>query len=639
MHDALSARTRSLPLRLGMMAALLLSGCVNDAPRDPLGLDEGARFGHVVDGDLYTGPGSTDVTDGVYISGDWSEAAVSPSFSISTASGTTTARVRVMSDGKHLFISARTNKPLSGSNQDLFEVRLEKDGRVNVFGIRFGTPFDEHCDLDPDGYSVTSCGTDASNDTQGGRIGGGGGTTYEVRFPLSDDANGRDLAMPAGTVVNVQVRFSPANARTTTWPSATSWNRIKIGGESQEPANPDLTVYVNDASCEVSVAMRTDDDYRVQRAVPTGVVGRCVTTFTGVTAGSRPVVSALNAIFSERSQRFIWPAYNVPIGGIAAREGVVFIQSPADDFGTGNGGARLIPSNIYTAFENRMALDANGVIELTLLRNNTTNTIRCTVASTEFPVYVFAMYPLIASRVPPGFTNYDPATGPGADVVNSQTGDCTLEVAKDQDVVVEGQDEDGNTFSGSVSAGETMVTLTPDPDFFFKYYLFDSKGDNLKGKDDGVLAIFGTAWNSDRTAQGDDFLIKWEIYNVQDRGTAQILFEISELRDVSGNLIIPSIQAKVLASKQKGTVHLAEVTPSGYQVAVSGGINSASGNGYVVVRYVGVMQGIQSAKAWMRAGVADGYDYAPNLDPFGNIVRDLWTRTTNPGSSWEMSFP
>jgi hypothetical protein len=640
MFHALSPRARALPLHLGLAGLLVLSGCVSDASRDPLGLDpSGASPSHATTGELLYGTGGTVVTDNRFAADDWADARVSEPFAVHTASGVANVVLRVMNNDSHLFVSARLDRPLSGSNQDVFTVLLEKGGRVNAFGLRFGTPFDEHCGLE--GEVPVGCRPDAEVNATGRRFGSGGGSTYEVAFPLANDAAGQDLWLVPGDLPNVRIVFTPASAPSTSWP-ATGWGRIRVTGTPSQDV--DVVVNVVDLQggpCDVTVVMRSDDEYRLQRASGMRVdpvTNRCTatTTFAGVPRGSRPVFSALAAVFTLREHRFVWPTSSVPVADLPGNlEGSVFLQDPTGPFGQG-ASARLLPSNIHQAFRQRVELTSDGTITIVLGRGNT----RVATCAADLSGFVFSMYPLDPTQLPPALTRFLPASGPTADWYQAGVDGCRLVVANDVSVVVEARHEDGRISSGTLPPGATFVNLTMDPGIFFRYYIDDPIGDNGVAEDVGLVVV-GTKRNPDGS-QGDALSVKAEVRGNTPGGTSWFRFELVDLKDQNGSTVLDRYEVKAGCDKATGSCTLFGQTSSGKtrQASVGGSVDDR-GNGYVQMELD--FQGIHSAGIRLVGYSTSSFDHAPDLGRTSapHILNGFlnWVRTALPGSSWEIAWP
>jgi hypothetical protein len=383
--------------------------------------------------------------------------------------------------------------------------------------------------------------------------------------------------------------------------------------------DPVVTVTVVPASgqrCDATVTARntSKDEFHLQQAN----AATCKAAFV-LTAGEKYVFSVHNEIISDVDDHRVWPdADGVPTDdNLPNRVGAVLIEP-----GTS---ARLTDDNYYSARAAATALTGNRDISISFQPGE--RIIACTLNGANTAAYVYAMLPLSPGLVPPSSSTLPPALGTYVDRTDSSGGSCELKgVPSDELVVVEAKEDDGDTYRALVAPGETSVTLEEDPGFFRVDYILDPWGDNSVGKDDVGLVVFGL--NRVNGAPGDEFTIKADTRAVQERGTAQFLFDIAELNGGAG------FQVKVICSKQQGTCKLAEVSPSSEAakvLGVEGSLNPNTGDGWVSVRLN--FAGINSAKLRLRAGIDNGYDYAPDGGGFTQ-----WTRSGNGDNSFNIAF-
>jgi len=527
-------------------------------------------------------------------------------------------------DTDFLFLSAEAGAPISGPGSAL-RVFFEKDvGGVRHFlavGFQGGVL-----------YRWAGCAPEACTESHrsvpphtasGTRRGTGGYTAFEFRWPLEEI-----LTFAGADVVRVRWQVIPegTSATSTLYP-VIGQAALLLGLTEFIVGGPAITIVTNYP--DITVTLRDpdrdpyEDGFAFRCALAEGANGTYVATFTGLPVGSRWVATAGN---KKTCKHDIWPpkdpAYS-PNFDLPGKQGALYDEG-------GAGGAKpLIWGNWGTAADNARPLQVGDARMWHIPLTEDGRTASCTVHGTGNAVWAVA-------PGPPGLLQ-SPGEPSGLANTYARPESCELFGLSNEFLILESRNADGTKSSGSLPPGEEHVILTQDPDFFYRYYLEDEKGDNPDGQDDALLAIYGISWNDSRTGPGNDFLIKLEFSRVQERGTAQLLFEISELRNLAGEVIIPSISVQARANKQQGIVTAAQVLPANYSVEVSGSIDPI-GNGFVTVRFRDVMQGIETARVRMRAGVANGYDHAPDLGSDGAIQWAPWTRTVGSGGSFRVAF-
>lgn len=410
-----------------------------------------------------------------------------------------------------------------------------------------------------------------------------------------------------------------------------------------------VTVNVSaDSRCDMTVTARsiTTDAFFVQRAAPHATSSaQCPASATFILPARLQYVFGLhNEIVTDAADHKVWPNFRpLPADdNLPNRVGAVCVES--------NGActnAALTPDNVYAAIAAATPLASDRNISLGF-HADVQAVVPCTLTGASYPARVHVISALDPSKLGtmPRNDFYPPGIGHFVDAVNSDAaGECQIKsVPAGHTVVVEAQDADGDVYRAVLTPGETSLVMEEDPDFFYAYYLLDGYGDNASGKDDVTLVTFGTNRNADGT-QGNTLMVKADSRAIQENGTAQFHVEVKDARDASGAVIVPSILAKVICSKQKGTCELAEVTgdPARF-LGVTGHLDSA-GDGWVTVQFD--VSGAVSAEVMVRAGVADGYDFAPNSGsnaaaPALPEIRNgyaVWHRTTLPGQSYDVAYP
>jgi hypothetical protein len=650
---------RTLALALGAAGLLALASCMDHYPLDPNRTIP--LFDHDLSGALLSGSGTTSVTDGVFTFSDW-ENAGQISFIVKTASDETIATLRVMNDDEDLFISVRTQKPLSGANQDVFTIQLESGGETVVYGLDRGEFFDEYCET-LIGDHPSDCDSGFESHGAGQRLGSGGATTYETSMPLSV------FGLDVDDVVNARLIFTPGGAAATTvWP-ATGWSQIRIAHFDDEddeifddPLRPNVTVIVEDAACAVSVVLRSELEYRLQRAEET-VPGTCQTTFFNLEPGTSPVISALNAILTHPGQREIWPT-NELIPHFPApplREGAVMVQ-PAEAIVFGQGTSeRLIPPNYYLAFERRKPLPTaeqmadlhfTGVKnpEITLaLQYGFAKSVN--ILGLPTGSQAFAVLPYDPDKVFPTFAQGTPGGGVFANTPSNPT---TMivgfdENTDDHETVFTAVDPDGNVYSGTWDGNSPDVTLFPAPDCFHSEYVVDPRND---GHPDISLVTYCTEKERDtegnivldggQPRQSDSFAVNWNVHGLSTPRNRRPPFSRWQL-----DVLVPTATGEqtvrvIVYCEESKDCERQEVHPRSWanKVDVDGSVDG-DGNGYA--RVVLDFSGVNQARLRVRGADNDSNnDFAPDdgLTQAPNIVDGwaLWERPTLPSTSWSVRF-
>jgi hypothetical protein len=308
-------------------------------------------------------------------------------------------------------------------------------------------------------------------------------------------------------------------------------------------------------------------------------------------------------------------------GDLQARLGVVCVE---------NNGACINKSLTPDSYEEARsaASPLAGPRNLTIQYQLTGRTIPCSMPAGGL---VHAQIPLPSKFQRPGFA--PPALGLFIGEATA-AGDCKLlSIPEDEQVAVEAL-VDGTTYRGLIpKTGSSLLSMDADPDFFRTDYIIDEPGDNSSGKDDIEFVRFGLLKNG--LAPGNTMLIKVPVRNLQETGTAQIEFSFTNVGPgaLDGpSLLPPSFLLKVLCSKKHESCRIAETSPSsvGPLVKVEGVIPPVeSGVTYVLLELD--FTGVGTAALRIRAGVANGYDYAPDLQP------QTWTYPGS-GNSFRVDF-
>jgi len=416
------------------------------------------------------------------------------------------------------------------------------------------------------------------------------------------------------------------------------------------PRLPDATLVVlsqNGERCDMSVVARSVDgsDYRVARA-ETVTSGVCAAQIVDLEPGVRYVYSARNAIIEDPADYQVWPNFrDIPWDDLPEREGAVFVQAETGSFEAGTV-ERMLPENLYLAYQRARPVpqprNASGSFMLVLpLQYGSARTVTVSVPEAQTRVFVYTMGQLDPALLPPLATPvpYPPAIG-WYGARTASTG--TLMLPREVNVVVEGRDEDGVTYSGLLPPFETFIELRRDPGFFFTYYIVDPYGDAPLGTNDIGLVRYGTEAGPGGV-QTDNFRVKIDVRSTVAAASPQFGVELTQIRDADGVLVYPEIRIRVRCFAAPLECELAGVDPAEAEPLILG-ITwdlTPNGNGWLDVRVN--FTGISFARVRIRGGegnsVVDmapdvGLTLGPNIE--GGYAH--WIRTTEPGTSWHVPW-
>lgn len=283
----------------------------------------------------------------------------------------------------------------------------------------------------------------------------------------------------------------------------------------------------------------------------------------------------------------------------------------------------LTPSSYQSAWDNATAL--GGIRNLELQFGNDGRVVPCLLPGSSINALVHAQMPLPSRFEQLG----EPPPALGIYIhEQSSSGSCELKSIPEGELVVVEAYDGGRIYRGLIGrTGEDPVIMDADPDFFRADYIVDDPTDNPTGKDDIGLTRFGLM--SDDGAPGDTMLVKTSVANVQEEGTAQFLITFSE---VEGGLLPETFEVNVICSKQQGSCWMTGTSPAsvGSHVVVSG-VMDGEGDGHMVMKLN--FAGVTSARLRIQAGVANSYDYAPDL----GMDAKLWKHPGS-GNSFTISF-
>ncbi len=387
--------------------------------------------------------------------------------------------------------------------------------------------------------------------------------------------------------------------------------------------------YVSESTAEVEVRPTVQ-----VRVLPAGDEGRC--DGVSVTARDRDLttqhfqVRLTNAhcvagfdlplgrsfVFSVRNTlttRFsTWP--NATLGAnevdpqLPARLGVVCRQMA--------GGEACISEILQAASYEVARLSATpltGPRKLDLQFRFTGRVIPCTLPGAVGTAFAHALVPL-----PGGYAQPDlPPPALGLFIGPAGPADpCILKsIPEGELAVVEAVDEAGTVFRGLIGrTSSSPVALEADPEFYRVDYIVDDPDDNPAGKDDIGLTRFGLLRHaSNPNLPGATMLLRVSLRKVQATGNTHLNVVVREIRGLHGQVLLPaSVEIRVLCSRHRGGCWGGQTLPGGVASRVRvGGVIAASGNGYADIRID--FSGVRSARFRLRAGVADGYDDAPDL--------------------------
>jgi PKD repeat protein len=388
--------------------------------------------------------------------------------------------------------------------------------------------------------------------------------------------------------------------------------------------------------CQVTVIARNEkpsrtDDFHVQRAD-----ANCKALF-GLTAGESYVFSIRNTIIADKARFTLWPNAGNDTevdNDLPQRLGAVCVEQT-----TGCTSAVLTPTTYNQARAAARTLPLAQNRDLLIQFQLVGRTIPCSLEGADDALaYVSLLLGGDEFKVSPS-PSISSGLGLYTFLYEKAVGTCELKsIPEGEEAVVEIQDESGQVFRGLVaSEGTAPLVLDADPDFYHKTMLSDGFGDNPSGKDDIGLVRFGLLKNS-AGGPGNVFAIKLSTRAVQENGEAQFLFELTDIRGENGALLSPSAYSfRAQCSKQKDKCKVSQVSPSGASPKILSVLGSGDPGGYGTIDTRLNFTGVHSAKLRVRAGVANGYDYWPNLVN-GSWVFHSWTYPTGPGGSVFVPF-
>jgi hypothetical protein len=617
MKSPTSVFARSAALLSGVVGLLALASCMERDPADP-GLTGPAFTSHSVE--VIAGQGTAHV-DGRLGAGEWYGAGSHPfSAFVPGKDGQkqTSVALYVMNDGDNLYLAVEYDRPISNPN-NVVRFLFHLNGACDEFTMSSGDPQDRYR---TDCAEPFTSELDQLHHGTGVRNNSGGRTVYELSKPLCSE-DGQDLcAASSYAKFSFTLELVPGgNAQSTQ-----VYGTIQIGEAppADDPNLPNLTLNVlcNPGDrCDNTVIARSTDgsDLRVQCAVDQKD-GTGTATFVDLFLDTRYVYSLRNTLICDASDFEVWPNHRpVETYDLPQRQSVVFVPDPTSGDYSAGSPKRLIPLNLYEAYRNAKPIP-NGEHQITLgFLYQGARRVGVDVPDAKTPVFVFGTSGLLDEsklgkqndKLPP----YPAAIGW---YVAKTSSPAILVLPADEPGLMEGEDGDKNRYIGYAEPGATNVTLYQMPGFYYTYYIDEPFGDAPLRKDDLGPVVYGTGKIEvgEAVEQTDDFYIQTLIRAVQESGTFQLVFYADKL-----NGSTDSRQAKVLLNKQEGTCKLAEDVPS---VAVECGLDP-DGDGWVRVRFD--FTGIDSARIRVRGGVADAFDWAPDV---GSAP---WVRTGIPGQS------
>jgi hypothetical protein len=609
---------------LSVIAAMaVLVGCADRQPMDPV---HASALPSTSPEPLGIG---TAIVDGVMDREEWEEARRTRlTVGLPNGESRKAATLYVMNDAVNIYFAIRydDNVPVPGPNS-VARLVFEMEEGCDELAIENRVPKDRF---------RQNCEEFGSDDEQQHGAAKRGNRVYEFSKPLCSEDHD-DVCVHAGDTLRYFLLLEPVSgqgARTRNPDLEFDGFVIRNAGVVQPLPPPNFNVLVIDPRqnvallrCDNTVKVKNadNDDFLLLRASPTDVPGECLASFR-LTPGGRFIVSVRNEVISSVEEQDIWPVNN----GVATdptlpeREGAIFIHSAgeSDPFDTG-ASTRLTQEHYYTARERSKALP-DGVHTLTLFFEPGGRTLDCRLDGATYPAFVYAMLPLDRSRGGIFNVTPDPALGVWANEVVGENTPCKVKIPAGLDVVLEAQDPDGTVYRSLVGSNDPSggtVIMGADPKLEGVSHIVDPWDDNPGGKDDLGLGIVGLD-------EAGNLVIKFDVRKIQERGTAQLRFALSRLNGQPG-----SIEVMALCSKQHNRCWIAEMNSTTALVMnpapfVDGRINS-NGDGWVLLRIHDFVN-ITSADIRVRAGVANGYDFAPDLAPF------VWSRGN--GNSWKVAF-
>jgi hypothetical protein len=623
MKSPTSVFARSTALLFGAVGLLALAACMERDPADP-GLTGPAFTSQSVE--VISGTGTAHV-DGYLGAAEW-DGAGTHTFDAYVpgrdGQKQTSVTLRVMNDNETLYLAVEYDRPISNPN-NVVRILFHLNGACDEFTMSSGDPQDRYR---TDCAEASTSVLDQLHHGTGVRNNSGGRTVYELSKPLCSE-DGQDLcAASSYAKFSFTLELVPGgNAQ-----SSRISGSVQIGTAppADDPNLPNVTVDVicdeRGDRCDNTVIARSTDgsDLRVQCAVDQKD-GTGKATFVDLWLDTKYVYSLRNMLICAASHLRVWPNFEpVETDDLPQRQSVVFVPNPTSgDYSAGTP-KPLIPLNLYEAYKNAKPIP-NGEHQITLaFLYEGTRRVSVDVPGSSSHVFVFGTSGLL-DEGPNGvgkqndkLAPYPAAIGWYVAYVAKTSSPAILVLPADEPGLMEGEDRDKNRYIGYAEPGATNVTLYQMPGFYYTYYIDEPFGDAPLRKDDLGPVVYGTGniEVGEAVEQTDDFYIQTLIRAVQESGTFQLVFYADKL-----NGSTDSRQAKVLLNKQEGTCKLAEDVPS---VAVECGLDP-DGDGWVRVRFD--FTGIDSAQVRVRGGVADAFDWAPD------VGYAPWVRTGIPGQS------